>query len=141
MNDLSVLDNYTKKIWGDLSQCFSQKTRTTKHDRREKTLAYLLEVATFEMVAEPGIKNVQEKALELIKVVGDLQEKTVSQEAKVSLERSFKRLSEILNNPQYSGKNKQCFACNEYYSGGNHVCNNKTAKSKDGIMGYDDSFI
>lgn len=132
------LNEYKNKLWSDLGQCLSQTTQTTKHDRRGRTLAYLLENITSFMIMD-GVK--EQDVINLIVIIDDLKFKIKSHEGKISLDRASKRLSEILNNPSKYLFNaaKQCIACNEFYKGKNHICTNKTAKGKDAIMGYDDT--
>ena len=124
----------------DLLQCLDQKELTTKHVRREKALAYLLESLT----GSPNyIRRSKEEVEGLLVLIGQLQANVKTEEAKIGYQRTEKRLRYMLDHPQQclGNQKNECHACGELYEGGNHVCTNQASRMKDIVMTRDDTVI
>lgn len=133
----TILHQRCRLLAMDLLQCLDQKLNTTKHSRREKAFAYLLET----MTGHPDYKVSQEEAEQTLVLLGQLLANVKSSEAKVSYERAEARLRWLLDHPENFKGQKQCVACGELYQGANHICTNQTAKSKDALMAKDDTLL
>ncbi len=132
-----ILKFYLRNAVTDLALCEAQTICTTKHERRERALAYLLENITGEHNKYPSEDFVQE----FLGIVKALLPRMRSQEAKTGLERTEKRLRyALMNEEECIAGSQTCVACNERYQAGtSHECTNKRAQTRDRIMTQDDS--
>lgn len=130
----AVLRRWMRAVSLDLAQCVTQKMRTSKHERRERALSYLLETLSSHMCFLPT----EEEAILLINLIETVKGKVEDEEAGIGLERAEKRLRWKLSNEDLSGV-RRCVACGEAYRGDNHECTSKAAAAKDAAMARDDS--
>ncbi len=138
---VKLLSNFSKQLGEDLAQCTTQSTRTTKHDRREKALAYLLDTLTSDpMMRFPSEKWCQ-SVLALTNAVRHAPSPPTSPEVLVALERVDKRLENALRNPGARLLHKQaCVGCGEILDvGQEHQCTNASSIMKDIMMNRDDT--
>lgn len=136
---LKLLKKDAEKLAGDLSQAAYQKTHTTKLDRREKTLAYIFEVLTVETI----FPN-EEFVLSWLNVIELLQINCRNGEAKIGLDRAYKRLQYALQKQKFSDNDKliKCVGCGDLLQPGqSHECTNRYAKSKNNTMARDPDLL
>ena len=132
----AALTQNMRAIVVDLAQVQTQKVNTTKHGRREKALAYLLEIITGDTAFFPT----QDHAMILLFLVRESLAMTHSPEATVALKRTESRLSYRLDNPEKLYGYSTCTACGDLMQRGqSHECTNRSAAAKDRIMAQDDS--
>lgn len=131
--------DFYRTIAGDLAQCLSQKVGTTKLERRERAVAYVLDNLTGEL----GRFHSEQWVLDLLGTILALKANARTQEAKVAYERAERRLRWALDNPKEGLREGMwtCLACGEIMppDGGNHECTNRRATSKDRTMMHDDT--
>ncbi len=137
---VKLLSNFSKQLGEDLAQCTTQSTRTTKHDRREKALAYLLDTLTSDpMMRFPNEKWCQSE-LALTNAMRHAPNPPTSGEVLVALDRVDKRLEKALQDPVAKLMHKRaCVGCGEILDIGQaHECTNASSIMKDIMMKRDD---
>lgn len=141
--DQTYLDDYLSKLIrsfsnvlaGDLSVVPYQVVNTTKNSRREKALAYLIEQITFDESAFLASSS-KEYLNKFLEVVEYLKNSVKSPEAKISLERSERRIIWDIAKEVPKGTHT-CVACGESYTGEDHKCTNQSSINKDRTMSID----
>ena len=132
----NLLSVHKRTLAVDLSQCQNQKTVTSKHQRRERTLSYLVEMLTGSFSFRPS----ETEAVALVCLIEETLSNTHEQEARIGLERAEKRLRYMLSNPELLRRGLHtCVACGEEYAGFNHECTNLSARTKDRVMTHDET--
>ncbi len=120
----------------DLAQTVSQKTRTTKQDRRERALAYLLENLTGYLDNSWGFDS-EEWAVEFVNVIDELRRHMKSPEALVALDRAERRLRHALTSGEGLPRTK-CDKCGAVYNCRTvHECYSRKDAARDRAMGHD----
>lgn len=129
----AIFKTDSRQLSLDLSRCVAQTIQTTKHARRQRALAFLLETLTGGWLRKPTRTEVET----LLVQVGRLQKLiTGNTETTVGLERTEKRLRWLLDHPEGLRGEHQCIACDEWYTE-NHQCTNTKARGKDSTMAHD----
>lgn len=135
--DIFALFRYI--IADDLQACVTQTKMTTKHVRRQKATAYVVEA----LVLSDRFRPHRDDALLVLELV-DLLLAAITQEgeARTSLLRSRKHLEYILNHPEHLRGSRVCVACGDTYKHNeSHACTNRVAKAKDRTMAHDDTIL
>lgn len=130
-------DKVRQEVALDLAQSTTQTTHTTKLDRRQKALAYLLDNLTgaWRCEDEFTLFPSEEWCVEVSGLCERLHAVATSAEVKVACERSIKRLRDALIYARWG--RKTCVACGERYEGGDHACTGRAAKCRDARMAHD----
>ncbi len=138
---VNLLHNFSKQLGQDLAQCTTQSTRTTKHDRREKALAYLLDTLTSDPHQKFSSGDWCLSVLSLTSAMRHCPSPPTSPEVLTALDRIDKRLEKALQEPSRYISNKQaCVGCGEVLDvGQEHECTNKSSIMKDLTMKRDDT--
>lgn len=123
----------------DLAQCERQETFTTKHARREKTLAYIFEAVSGMRADNCTLPN-EADTLEWTKATDALRVMAQSPEAQTAYDRVTKRLSFHLTelDKRANGKDNRCEGCGLPIKPGESCdCNNASGRAKDAAMARD----
>lgn len=121
----------------DLASTLSQKIRTTKLDRRERALAYLIESFTG---AQEAMSH--DRARMIWEVADQLCKRTRSSEVKVACNRTMARMTFVLNEDEIM--TTECVACGEKVlpgGHGKHSCNPAKIAHKNAAMMRDDTVL
>lgn len=143
----NVLDDFAHAISIDLISHIDQKVHTTKLERREKALSYIIESLTGDMSGSgdytngffPGVAWCDQ----MLALVVTCRDACRSVEARTGFERAEKRIRWALDHPKESMRVSvhTCVGCGEEIppNGGNHECTNARANIRNAAMTRDDT--
>ena len=139
---LNFLRKHGAYLVTDLAQCEKQVLQTTKHGRREKALAYMLD-AVSGMRADACTLPDEQECIEWINACETLKAMSKSPEVQTSYDRTIKRLSwqlTYLDNYANGKVGPGCKGCGMPIKQGESCdCDNRRGRAKDAAMARDDT--
>lgn len=134
------LSMYWRELSDDICGGLYQKVQTTKQTRRRRAAAYIIESITGSLQKYPDEEFVEE----LLWLTSQIESTAISDEEKVAVQRTQKRLKWALEHPnEHIGCDKtKCFGCGQIIKYGEKcLCDNASAKARDRIMGLDNTIL
>jgi len=138
-----TLSRHAATIGDDLASVEFQKVRTTKHDRRERALAYLLESLSGYEISNWGRNPWREEEMPAVWAILDKLKLSPLADVKVAAKRTERRLAYHLNDAVVPRAHERCVAC-----GAEMIdpmkscsCDNPAGRAKDAAMARDDQIL
>lgn len=123
----SLVNDFADDLGNDLAAAVAQQRHTTKLDRRQRALAYLLETLTGGMERFPD----EDWVLRMLDLVAAFRANAKAGEVLVALDRTERRLRHALATQAWV--RRTCVACGDPYTP-DHRCADKHARAKDATM-------
>ena len=132
-----LLKDWAETLAGDLAQAGTQVTRTTKLERRQRALAYLLEALTGDLY-DPVFCCFPsaEWCVGLLNVLERLTANANAPEVRVACKRASDRLRRALDEDNFRG-HRRCAGCDAVYRGNDHKCDPDKVRARDAAMAAD----